>query len=230
MAYPRFIPVADRALLVEFGQEISDDANRAVAHLDKALSLHPPKGLSETVPAFVNLLAVFDPLQTDHAEMAEAVKALLDAEVDGDAKPTPREVLVCYDDDLAPDLDDVAAQAGMSREAVISAHLAGDYHVVMYGFAPGYAYMAGVPDAIQLPRKTAPVRDVPAGSVLIAGPQCLVSTITMPTGWRIIGRSATQILQDDPKRPFLFDVGDTVGFKRIDRDRYEALSQGGAHG
>ena len=63
--------------------------------------------------------------------------------------------------------------------------------------------------------------------MLIAGPQCLVTTLTMPTGWSIIGRSPTEILRNDPERPFLFDVGDRVRFARIDRDRYETLCKGG---
>ena len=37
----------------------------------------------------------------------------------------------------------------------------------------------------------------------------------MPTGWWIIGRSPTKVLTGDPQRPFLFDVGDRVSFRRI---------------
>jgi inhibitor of KinA len=92
----------------------------------------------------------------------------------------------------------------------------------MYGFAPGYAYLAGVPLAIQRPRKPSPLRGIAAGSVLIAGPQCLVTTLTMPTGWWIIGRSPTAILTDDGERPFLFDIGDRVRFRRISRDTFDA--------
>src|SRR5690606_14886683 len=103
-----------------------------------------------------------------------------------------------------------------------AAHLAGQYEVFMYGFAPGYAYLAGVPEAIRMPRKPTALRGVAAGSVLIAGPQCLVSTITMPTGWWNIGRSPTRILTDDPERPFLFDIGDRVRFRRIGRAEYDA--------
>jgi inhibitor of KinA len=103
--------------------------------------------------------------------------------------------------------------------------LSGDYRVYMYGFAPGYAYLADVPGQIQLPRKSAAVRDVAAGSVLIAGPQCLVTTLTMPSGWWNIGRSSTQILTKDEDRPFLFDVGDRVQFRRIDRALFESFSR-----
>jgi inhibitor of KinA len=113
---------------------------------------------------------------------------------------------------------------------VINAHLAGDFHVLMYGFSPGYAYLSGVPSEIQVPRKAAPVRDVAAGSVIIAGPQCLVTTLTMPTGWSIIGRSPTQILTGDDSHPFLFDVGDSVNFERIDQATFARLQSETTHG
>ena len=77
-------------------------------------------------------------------------------------------------------------------------------------------------DQLQLPRKATAIRDVPAGSVLIAGAQCLVSTLKMPTGWWRIGVSPTDILTSGPARPFLFDVGDEVRFKRISAPEYHA--------
>ena len=91
----------------------------------------------------------------------------------------------------------------------------------MYGFTPGYAYMSGTPAAIQLPRKPAAIRGVPAGSVIIAGPQCIVTTLLMPAGWWVLGRSPTRILTGDEDQPFLFDVGDAVTMRRIGRDDYE---------
>jgi inhibitor of KinA len=66
------------------------------------------------------------------------------------------------------------------------------------------------------------VRGVPDGSVIIAGAQCLITTLTMPTGWWIIGRSPTRVLTGDTARPFLFDVGDHVRFRRISQSDYEA--------
>ena len=72
----------------------------------------------------------------------------------------------------------------------------------------------------------AAVRGVAAGSVLVAGPQCLVTTLTMPTGWWIIGRSPTRILSDDEDRPFLLDVDDRVTFKRISRAEFDAMAGG----
>ena len=225
---PRFVPVADHALLVEFGTRIDDAVTDRVHALDRALAAAPPQGLRETVPAFVNLLIDFDPRVTDHAAVEAAVRHRLTHPPVAARPPDTHVVDVCYDGDLAPDLSEVARLTGLSPDEVIDAHLGGRYRVGMYGFAPGYAYMSGTPAAIQLPRKTAPVRGVPSGSVIIAGAQCIVTTLDMPAGWWRIGRSSTRILRDDPARPFLFDVGDTVRMRRIDRAEYDR--EGGKDG
>ena len=220
--FPRFRAVAEHGLLVEFGDAICDAAHEAVLRLDGALASAPFPGFREAVPAYVNLLVEFDPLVADCLGVQKVVQALI---AHGPASPrTPgiRVAGVCYDADFAPDLPAVAAAAGLSEEAVIAAHLAGDYRVYMYGFAPGYAYLAGVPEAIRLPRKPAPVRGVEAGSVIVAGPQCLITTLKMPTGWWILGRSPTRVLTGDANQPFLFDVGDRVSFRRIDRAEFDA--------
>lgn len=226
MGFPRLTPVADRAVLVDFGAAVTDAVHEAVLALDRVLREDPVSGQVEVVPAMVNLLVVFDPLRTDHAAVSAGVEARLGLARPDKAAGAEREVLVCYDGEFGRDLAAVASAVGMSAEAVIAAHLAGDYRVFMYGFAPGYAYLTGVPDAIHLSRKPAPVRGVAAGSVIIAGGQCLVTTLTMPTGWWVIGRSPTRILTGDAAQPFLFDVGDRVQFRRVGLDTFAAAERG----
>jgi inhibitor of KinA len=229
-AWPKFTPVADHALLVSFGDSIAEDTGAAVLALDRALADEPPAGITECVPAFVNLLVAFDPLLTDHGQVRAHVEQLLRHPVRAHTAGQLREVEVCYDADFAPDLEAVARATGLSVDEVIACHVQAKYQVRMFGFAPGYAYLSGVPTAIQVPRKPSPVRDIPAGSVLIAGPQCLVTTLIMPTGWSIIGRSPTRILTTEERVPVLFGVGDEVRFTRIDRAQYEARSRAAGHG
>lgn len=212
---PRFVPVADHAVLVEFAEAISDEAHAAVLALDGALANAALPGFREAVPAYVNLLVTFDPVVTDHGAIIRGLHGLV-----GSGPPVQRAgrdhlVDVCYEAPFSPDLDEVAQKTGMTTEAVIAAHLAAEYKVYLYGFAPGYAYLGGLSPALRLDRKPAPKPGVPAGSVIIAGAQALVTTLTMPTGWWIIGRSPTAILTGDPDTPFLFDVGDRVRFRRI---------------
>lgn len=227
---PHFKAIADHALLVTFADEISDEAHGAVLALDAALAAQVPDGMIETVPAMVNLLVSFDHLVSDHGAMEAHVRGCLEAQAAIRPSGVTRKVQVCYDDPFSPDLGAVSSATGHTPDAVINAHLTGDFRVMMYGFAPGYAYLSGVPEAIQVPRKSAPVRDVPAGSVIIAGPQCLITTLSMPTGWSIIGRSPTQIFTGHPNAPFLFDVGDRVAFERIDAATFDRLDKAKNHG
>lgn len=225
---PRFLPVAEHAILVEFAEVISDAAHAAVTRLDDALAATPFPGFREAVPAYTSILIEFDPLTCDHGAAESAVRQLLVQPARRQRQPQTHEVLVCYDAEFGPDLAAIAKQTGLSVEAVIAAHLAGDFRVFMFGFAPGYAYLAGIPEAIRLPRKAAPIRDVAAGSVLIAGPQCLVTTLVMPTGWWIIGRSPTTILQGPGSRkPIAFEIGDSIRFRRIDRATHDQLAGAG---
>ncbi len=95
----------------------------------------------------------------------------------------------------------------------------------MFGFAPGYAYLGGVPPEIQVPRKPAPVRGIPKGRVIIAGPQCIIQTQTMPTGWWVIGHSPFRVFDARANEPFTFAIGDSVRFQRIDRGELDRLEQ-----
>jgi len=225
MIKAEFKAIADHAMLVQFAKELNEEAHHAVLALDKALIDTPPIGVTEVIPALVNVLVDFDPLVTDHQKIETDLRAKLKALDHAARVGTMHRVPVCYEASFCPDLSHVAQRAGMSEDAVINAHLGGDYRVLMYGFAPGFAYLAGVPRPIQVPRKPTPVRDVPECSVIIAGPQCLITTLIMPTGWSIIGRSTVQTLTGDSDRPFLFDVGDQVQFERIDMASFDRLTK-----
>lgn len=207
---PRFLPVADRALMVEFATTLDTAAHAAVLSLDRALAAAPFAGFAEAVPAFVTLLVAFDPLVADHAQAEAHLRALLSHARPAKAAARTHTIPVTYD---GPDLPEVAARTGQNVSDIAEIHQSGGYEVAMYGFAPGYAYLSGLPVALGLDRKPSPVRDVPAGSVIIAGGQCLITTLTMPTGWWIIGHSTARILTDDPDHPFLFDVGDRIRFR-----------------
>lgn len=214
MTSPALRPAGSGAVLADFGSAIDEAVFAQVIALDRALSTQSPAWLLETVPAYTSLLIVFDPLVTEHAAVVHHLQSL-DAPAVDLAAATTHAVPVCYEGDAAPDIAAVATALGMSTEAVTAAHLAGDYRVFMYGFAPGYAYLGGVPEALQLPRKATAVRGHKIGSVMIAGPQCLITTLEMPTGWWVIGQTPTRVLESASKTPFLFEPGDRVRFTRI---------------
>ena len=173
----------------------------------------------------MNLLIVFDPLTTTHNDVEAVVRDLFPINEAEETGAQIHRVPVCYDADLCPDLIVVAKTVGLSIEAVIEEHVAAELRVSMYGFAPGFAYLSGIPQTIQVPRKPSATRSIPTGQVMIAGPQCLITTVVMPTGWSIIGRTAIKVIKDDPNNPFLFNVGDTVVFDRVHRQDLPAEMQ-----
>ena len=209
---PRFLPVGDRALMVEFSATLDPAAHRAVLSLDAALAAKPFPGFTEAVPAFVTLLVTFDPLLTDHTITEARLTELLAQAADAPLHPKTHTIPTAYD---GPDLAEVARLTGLSSETVAQLHQSGRYEVAMYGFAPGYAYLSGLPAALHLDRKPTPVRNVPAGTVIIAGGMCLITTLTMPTGWWRIGRTEARVLTGDPARPFTFAVGDRLRFQAV---------------
>ena len=62
--FPRYRPVADHAVLVEFGETISHEINDQVRRLDSALSSGPFNGFTEAIPAYASVLVDFDPIVT----------------------------------------------------------------------------------------------------------------------------------------------------------------------
>ncbi|WP_341861963.1 allophanate hydrolase subunit 1 [Gymnodinialimonas sp. 57CJ19] len=219
---PSFSPIGDSGLLVTLAEEPTDAANDRVIALDHAITAAGIAGVAEVIPALVNLAVQFDPIITDHATIAAAIRDLFPLRQTSETAAKTHVVPVCYDPDLCPDLTAVAEAKGVSINAVIDAHATARLRVSMYGFAPGYAYLSGLPAPIHVPRKTAALRDVPQGSVLIAGAQSILTPLTMPTGWNIIGRSPVEVIENGA---FLFEVGDTVTFTRIARGDLPARLQ-----
>lgn len=215
-APPVVRPVGESAILIDFGDMIDDAINGRVIALDIALAADPPMGLIETVPAYASLMLVFDPLVIAGRDLADHALALASRKDAHGSAGRKHVVPICYEPPYAPDLADVAAKLGLTRDQLISAHLAETYRVFMYGFAPGYAYLGGVPPALQLPRKAVAERGHRPGSVIIAGQQCLITTLPMPTGWWVIGYSPIAVFDPQGARPFRFDPGDTIRFQRID--------------
>ncbi len=77
LAEPVFRAVSDCGVLVEFGTVLSDAVHGAVLALDAALAADPVAGQIEVVPAYVNVMVVFDPLVTSHGAVMEGVRARL---------------------------------------------------------------------------------------------------------------------------------------------------------
>ena len=108
-----------------------------------------------------------------------------------------------------PDLASVAAALGRHPDDVCALHAGATYTVETMGFAPGFAYLAGLPPALELPRRTTPRTRVPAGSIAIAGLHSAVYPFDSPGGWHLIGSAGVKMFGPDGS---LLQLGDRVRF------------------
>lgn len=107
------------------------------------------------------------------------------------------EIAVRY---AGPDLEEVARAWDMTRSQVVATHTGTEFRVAFCGFAPGFAYLTGLPEELRVPRRATPRTAVPAGSVALAGPYTGVYPRSSPGGWQLIG-STDAVLWDTARDP-----------------------------
>ncbi len=226
----RFLPAGESALVVEFGARIDPALNDQVRALDRALAANPIAGVVETVPTYRSLMVHFDPRLLSTAALVERIRSF-EAEAPIEEKP-PRHWLipVCYEPPYAEDLSEVAAALGLSAPRVAELHAGATYRVYMYGFAPGYVFLGGLPVELAISRRPQPRPPVPAGSLLIAGGQALIAGISMPTGWYNLGCTPTILFDWKRDPPASIDIGDTVQFEPVEAAQFATLQQAAAQG
>lgn len=236
-AQPAIEPLGEDALLLRFGDGIDAATNQRVHAFAAEVEAVRPPWLLELVPAYASLALLVDagqvaaahPEATTGAPLAAAerwVRALL-AQDHGTIAPGASpllEVPVCYGGEDGPDLEAVAAHAGLSPEEVVGRHLAGDYRVAMLGFAPGFPYLLGLDPLLATPRLATPRTRVAAGSVAIGGAQTGIYPREGPGGWRIVGRTPLHLFDANRPTPALLAAGMRVRFVEIDRTRFRQLA------
>jgi len=201
----------DKAWLAEVSAEQVRPLSLYAAHL---------AGVDEVVPAaatvLVRLAASASPIQIE-----ETAQALADFDASSTVvapldEPHSHLIEVIYD---GADLAEIAQQSAMSVEAVIDAHMAGQYRVAFCGFSPGFAYLTGLDPRLHVPRRSSPRTTVPAGSVAIASEYTAIYPRTSPGGWLLLGCTQQTMWDLQRDEPALLKPGDTVRFTTLERQR-----------
>jgi KipI family sensor histidine kinase inhibitor len=193
-----FIPCGPGSWLLE----VDDDAEAPdlAAHLAGTL-----EDAAEVVPAARTVLV--------EGVAEERLRAAVDAWAPGLEAPEGgvAEIPVTYDGE---DLAHVAALWGVTEEQVVERHTGLELVSRFCGFAPGFAYLAGLPEEWAVPRLDSPRTRVPAGAVGLAGTWCGIYPTASPGGWQLIGRTEASIWDADRQPPALLAPGTRVRFVR----------------
>jgi KipI family sensor histidine kinase inhibitor len=214
----RLTPLGDSAVVLALGETVDDALLARVRVLARAIEHHAPRGVVDVVPAFASVTVFYEIGHTaGFAELCaelEGIAARADAAIER-AEPRVVDIPVCYGGEFGPDLDVVAERAGVPPTAVIALHSGADYRVHAIGFAPGFAYLGGLPEKIHTARRPTPRPKVAAGSVGIGGAQTGVYPLETPGGWNLLGRTPLRMFDASRPEPALLRAGDRVKFRAI---------------
>jgi KipI family sensor histidine kinase inhibitor len=193
-----------------------------------ALAIHARKvaGLRDVVPALGGLALHFDPaFDGNCVEVTTELIGLCLEEGVSASEDVLRtvEVPVCYEEEFASDIEEVAQKTRLSIAEVQALHSAAEYRVLMMGFAPGHAYMGGLNAKLSVPRRATPRAVVAAGSIAIANEQAVVYPYAISGGWNVIGRTPLAVFDPERLEPSLFAAGDRVRFRAIDKAEFLKL-------
>jgi inhibitor of KinA len=221
---PRYLPAGESALVVEFGDTIDPKIHDRVLALDAAISQANWEGVTETAPTYRSLMIHFDPRRLTTEALADSLAGLDYASAPPRTGRQLWRIPACYDPPHGEDLAEIAALLRLPPARIVGLHLGARYRVYMYGFAPGFTFLGGLPEELKIPRRAVPRPPAPPGSLLIAGGQALIASCAMPTGWYGIGRTPVKMF--DPRRGqiFLAGIGDELCFEQIDPSAFDAMS------
>ena len=230
MTSVRFLDAGEAALVVEFGAGVDPAVNDRVLALDAALSERVLAGVRESVPTYRSLMIHYDPLVLGRAALIDAIRTIETGPLKPRAPVDRWTIPCCYDPSIAEDLNEVAATTGLTPERVVALHSGATYRVYMYGFAPGFCYLGGVPKELVVSRRATPRPPHPPNTVLLGGGLTLVATFAMPTGWWIMGRTPERMFALERKPVFLVGIGDELRFEAVDAATLEQLEARAASG
>jgi len=199
------LPAGESAVLVEY-----DELPNVVGNF-RALDASRIPGVIDLIPAARTILIEYDNTITGHQLVEKWVRGAAPIELTADESGPAVKIPVSYD---GADLAEVGKLTGLGVDGVIDAHTSATWTVAFIGFTPGFAYLTSTETRLEVPRRSDPRRQVPAGAVGLAGPFSGVYPRSSPGGWQLIGTTELSVWDAERRPPALLLPGTTVTFVR----------------
>jgi allophanate hydrolase subunit 1 len=211
---PRVDPFGDAAILVTLGDRADPVLARRAGKTAQAIDPPEPGCPVSGRPArLATVLVPFDPLEIDPGTSGRVRSCRTSRRAGGWRDRASGPVAIRSGALRRRGWGPEAAAAHDLRPAdVVELHAAAVHTVLFLGFAPGFAYLGGLPEGLVTPRRATPRERVPAGSVAIAGEHSGVYPRSMPGGWNLIGRTDRELFDPGREPPSLLEPGALVRF------------------
>jgi KipI family sensor histidine kinase inhibitor len=209
--------LGDAGLLLTWA-DADDAAIEAAVHAARrCLASVADPSVTGLVPGWCTLAVLFNPLLVTAEDLEVRVRdALQRAGLMECSACSVVRIPVSFRADAAMDLPDVARACGVSAASCIEVLTGTEFRVRMIGFAPGFPYLAGLPEVLHLPRRATPRMSVPAGSLAIAGGLAGIYPQSSPGGWHVVGRVLVPLFSLQQTPACLLQPGDRVQLFAVD--------------
>ena len=214
---PACEPLGDSGLLLKWADADDAVAESAVHAARRCLASAADLSVTGLVPGWCTLAVLFNPLLVTAEDLEVRVRdALRRAGLEESSAHSVVRIPVSFRSDCAMDLPDVARACGVSAASCIELLTVTEFRVRMIGFAPGFPYLAGLPESLHLPRRATPRVSVPAGSLAIAGGLAGIYPQSSPGGWHVVGRALVPLFSPQQTPACLLQPGDRVQLFAVD--------------
>ena len=221
---PRIEVVAIDCLMLRLFDEIAESNMPWILAASERIRTCFAVHLIDLVPSYTTMMVHYDGLALTPAQARELIAQALT-----DLLPETRNLGQChvlpvwYDVSVGPELTLLAQRAGCSVSEVIRRHSEHEYQVFALGFAPGFAFMGLVEEALAAPRLNTPRKRVASGSVGIAERQTAAYPAQSPGGWNLVGRTPSALFDRERDGYSLMQPGDRVQFAPVSHAEFIRL-------
>jgi KipI family sensor histidine kinase inhibitor len=191
----------DSGLILETGS--AEEARR----LAEAVGQAQIEGVEDLVVGERSLTVLVGPATLDMEALADELRRTSPApDVAGRRRAV--EIPVVFD---GPDLADAARRCSMTERELVQALTTARLEVLFMGFAPGFAYMVGLPPPLdRLERRATPRPRVEAGAFAVGGGYAAIYPRSSPGGWNLLGRTSMPLFSPEEPPYAVLAIGDEI--------------------
>ena len=221
---PHISQLGDNAILIQFEKIISDKVLDEVLFYKNLIQQLYIKQKVEVINTYNSILVNYFVTIEDVYSDVGAIKDLFQQRNNTkNIKSNVFEVPVCYDLEFGIDLELISKEKDLEISEIISLHTKPEYRVYFMGFLPGFLYLGGLDEKLQISRKSQPRMKIEKGAVGIGENQTGIYPKVSPGGWQIIGNCPLNFFDKNREYPTLISAGDYIKFKSVDREEYDRI-------
>lgn len=224
--FPRVRAMGERAILIEFEPEISENTLGKVLFYKNKIENHYFEVKVEVINTYNSLLVYYDYTIENIYDEVLALKSLLQGtKITKNTTVQLYNIPVCYDAEFGLDLKLISRKKNLSLDQIIQLHTQPIYTVYFIGFLPGFLYLGGLDKKLQISRKIQPRMLVQKGAVGIGENQTGIYPKSSPGGWQIIGNSPVPLFDKNRLPPCEISAGDRVKFYQVSKSEFVKISK-----